>query len=304
MLLPLVVLALGCEPAIDAVLPPLGDPELAGSRYAAAVQSTPGLAAYFRFSEPSGDSARDRVRGYSLALAPGAALGGSGAVAGDPEPGHISFSAVSGARASTPLPLDLALGAELTLEIWLQQRGTWDPDQGQCLQRWRPSKLLWVEGNAAPAAWGLTIAGDGSRAIGLQLQIDTGRDPLSEVVASSANGVLTPAEQMDCGDGPWQHVVATFDGNVDAGQVKLYVDGQLTPGNGAGHPVTIDAEGPITIGGYDESAHLSVGGSGELIDDGVSHAGDPVDGSLDELAIYSRALDAAEVYEHFAAARR
>ena len=132
-----------CDPEVSAVLPPLDGP-LAGSDYARTVQRTPGLLAYFRFSEPSGTTAVDRVKGYRLQAEAGAVLAATGALTGDPEEGGVLIAGNEASRLTMQFPAAFEkLSSALSLELWLKLRG-----QGTtCAQPSQPlAKLLWVEG--------------------------------------------------------------------------------------------------------------------------------------------------------------
>lgn len=78
-------------------------------------------------------------------------------------------------------------------------------------------------------------------------------------------------------DGQWHHVVATKKGHSSA-TLRTYVDGQLDD------ETTTTIQGPLT---FPEDVELSIG----------AHPGNtyPLTGTLDEVAIWDRALDADEV---------
>lgn len=81
--------------------------------------------------------------------------------------------------------------------------------------------------------------------------------------------------------GTWLYVVSTWDG----AEPRMYLDGELTAEN-LGSPSTIgDGSGNLVFGDF---------GPGQFY---------KLDGELDEVAIYSYALSAAQVAAHFAAAK-
>lgn len=295
---------LACDPRVSAVLPPLElEPvEPAGSIYAAAVQRTPGLAAYFRFSEPGGLTAVDRVGSYRLEGKEGASLGGEGgAIPDDPEQGAATFDGNVASRLSMAFPPKFqAFVGELSLELWVKLRGVkegcFQPSDGR-------TKLIWVQGDTG-AAWGLALAEEG--ALTFEVQLDNFDDPYLVLTTETVPGLLERANDLECAEGRWQHVVATFDVAAEAGNLQIYVDGQLTPSNGQLHPLNFDGVSPQSrIAGFEPDPRLDVGGSGAAFDDGtglLESLGEPLDGSIDELAIYRRALTADEVAAHFEAA--
>jgi hypothetical protein len=91
-------------------------------------------------------------------------------------------------------------------------------------------------------------------------------------------------------DGRWHHLVATWR-NSD-GQVELYKDG-VRVAQGIGHQVggILDPNGSVVLGEEQDSV------------DGGFQASQSLAGTLDEVAIYDRALSAGEVARHYHAAR-
>lgn len=81
-------------------------------------------------------------------------------------------------------------------------------------------------------------------------------------------------------DGNWHHVVVVRDGS--AGQNRIYVDGQLQGSVSATYSVGFSAEADIDLGWLNQDA------------------GYFYDGSLDEFAVYSRALSNSEIADHYA----
>jgi hypothetical protein len=293
----LVVAALllaACDPEVSAVLPPL-ETQLAGSGYAHTVQSTSGLLAYFRFSEPSGSTAVDRIKGYRLEAEAGASLGATGAIPNDPEEGAVLIQSGAPSRLTMQLPSPFRkLSRSLGLELWLKPRG-----QGQsCAQPSQPlAKVLWVEG-VMGAYWGVAVTGPASDALQLELLLDTdvGYESFDAV---TPDATLQKAVAADCLDAPWHHVVATFDADTPDESLKIYVDGELrrSPRN----PLPL-RDGAIGISGLEVEPRFDIGGSGAIVDQDSGSLGEPFDGFIDELSVYSRALTPEEARTHFAAA--
>ena|GEM_PF-4307006 len=84
------------------------------------------------------------------------------------------------------------------------------------------------------------------------------------------------------GDGPeinddrWHHIVGVYDGQY----IRIYVDGVERSSNNVGpHPVASNAA-HVHIGSWDGSAEFMIG-------------------DIDEVALYSRALTAEEIWEHY-----
>jgi len=284
-----------CDPEVSAVLPPL-ETQLAGSSYAHAVQSTSGVLAYFRFSEPSGSTAVDRIHGYRLQAQAGASLGAAGAIPHDPEEGAVLIQGGEPSRLTMQFPSAFQkISRALSLELWLKPRG-----QGEsCAQPSRPlAKVLWVEG-VMGAYWGLAVTGPASDAVELELLLDTdvGYESFDAVTSDTT---LQTASAADCLDAPWHHVVATFDADTPEESLKIYVDGELR--RSARNPLPL-RDGAIGIWGLEVEPRFDVGGSGAIVDQDSGSLGEPFDGFIDELSVYSRALSADEARAHFAAAR-
>lgn len=297
------LLLAACEPQVAAVLPPDAQDggKLAGSGYAATVQSTPGLVAYFRFSEPSGTTAVDRIAGYRMTADPGATFAGSGAIPSDPEPGNASFDAAQPARFSMPFPDQFAsLQRGLTIEFWLRLHGK--QTTGGCAQPSLPgAKIIWVEGSTTPddCAWGLVTAGANSDELAFLLQLDADDGPYRIGRATTAAQTLERASDSACDDGVWQHIAATFDASASRDQMKIYVAGARSATLDDAHSGNVAPILPDRgIAGFDVNPSFDVGGTGLAEDVDLVSLGSPLDGELDELAIYSRALSDAEIAQH------
>jgi lysophospholipase L1-like esterase len=82
----------------------------------------------------------------------------------------------------------------------------------------------------------------------------------------------------DIADGKWHHIVAVRDGSL--GESRIYVDGQLEGSQSYTYTSGFDAPTPLTIGWLDwTDFHF--------------------DGTIDEIAIYNRALSDDEILYHF-----
>lgn len=80
-------------------------------------------------------------------------------------------------------------------------------------------------------------------------------------------------------DGAWHHVVCSWDGTTGANGVKIYVDGVVVKQATAASGTPGNTVNSVIIG----NTSISV----------------PLDGSVDEVALYKYALDAATVLEHY-----
>jgi hypothetical protein len=265
------------------------------------VQATPGLRAYFRFSETGGAVVSDRIEGRRLDVDVGVALDEGTVPFDDPEPSSVRFFGGQPDHISGRYDSDLQFKRAMTVELWVRPHGN-EAEDGRCLQvgdGW--TKLVWVDG-VEPGffgAWGLHLHGNDSTALAFHMQIDPVGDglELQEAAAVTASGALETADDPGCADGSWQHLVATYDAASDP-NVSVYVDGVPAPGEGFIAP-TGTAGG---LGGYAPDARLHVGGLGlqpEVPYDYPVTQGLTFDGWIDELALYDRALSPWEVLEHY-----
>jgi len=93
-------------------------------------------------------------------------------------------------------------------------------------------------------------------------------------LVTTANNTLT--------SGIWQHWVGTFDNSLGTGKHKIYINGVSMSLTNVGVPDTV----------------TSTGGSNQILDIGYStYLQRPLNGTLDDVRIYNRALSAKEVQE-------
>jgi hypothetical protein len=159
---------------------------------------------------------------------------------------------------------DFAGTDPFSVELWMK-RGS-----GGEAASWR--RLISKEGDdATRAGWTLYVnpqrSGEPAGTVSFERRDSKGG---SDLVTSSTVARV----------GSWHHVVATYDGQT----MKLYVDGELQGSTRSTRSLP------------DRSSHLTVGG-------GPWDCCDRFDGSLDELAIYDRALSAGNVADHQALRR-
>jgi hypothetical protein len=102
-------------------------------------------------------------------------------------------------------------------------------------------------------------------------------DPGKVWFARRLSGTATEKRStVQLATGSWAHVACTYDGSVQ----RMFINGS-EQGTGLSSALSlIDHSSPLRIATQ-------------------SNAVDPIDGKLDEVAIYSRALDPAEVVEHY-----
>ena len=135
-------------------------------------------------------------------------------------------------------------------------------------------------GHVTLEAWVKSPAANGPyqvlASLGGGTQLVTGWGRLSFTVYAPGSGFAGPGVNLDWSK--WHHVVGTYDGSV----AKLYVDGTL-------------ADSQNLSGNSSPAGGFSMGSPG--------WAANCLSGSLDEVAVYSGALTAAQVKAHYDAAQ-
>lgn len=79
-------------------------------------------------------------------------------------------------------------------------------------------------------------------------------------------------------DNSWHHVVGTYDGTV----LKIYIDGNFENQEETGGKTISISSNPLSIGNSHDN-----------------NTEQPLAGSIDEAAVYNRALTAEEILEHY-----
>jgi len=139
----------------------------------------------------------------------------------------------------------------------------------------------WIRPNDVTATQ--TIYEEGGQTHGMYLGITQGNLRLTMQANNDIDRIETPIAVT----GSWRHVAAVYDGAAMA--YRLYLDGQLANSDSTAYstvPAHSDDPGiGRTIGGGDA--------------DNVSGSGRSFNGSIDEVAIYSRSLTGPEILSHF-----
>lgn len=140
----------------------------------------------------------------------------------------------------------------------------------------------WVKGGGQTTDAGIVTKGTGAG--GEQFNIDTGAgNHAYRFFVRNAGGGAVLCSSSVVPNGDWQHVVAVCDGT--AGTLTLYVDGSSAATANIGTTVGIlSTTSPLTIGSRQS---------------GIAAFDNQFAGSVDEVAVYDKALDANKVYEHF-----
>ncbi|OGY43258.1 MAG: hypothetical protein A2731_04205 [Candidatus Buchananbacteria bacterium RIFCSPHIGHO2_01_FULL_39_8] len=221
----------------------------------AAAPLADGLVSYWNMDEGIGSTAADAANGYDGTLTGGAAWGGSAPVIGSSN--SASFDG-DGDYISVPDTADLDITEELTISFWFQLAGA----SGD---------------NAWPRAVskGQSDPDDGAYGVFIKDSTDPHDIGLRFMDQSNAFHDVRDIALPDYSSG-WHHVVATYSDSGDVG--KLYLDGTEV------ESVAIAGDVDIRVTADD----LTIG----------SAQGDEerdFNGMIDEVRIYSRALNATEV---------
>ncbi len=216
--------------------------------------------------------------GTAGALADGVRVNGANDASGPAGPGlPAGNNAVSiGARNFVSLnnPAALNFSGVITLEAWIKP----DPSQGALARILSHGPAIQSDFNVAGTD--IVLAGSLLSPNQVSLHVENGTDyVLGSTDDTGFHGVRAPVGS-DLADGQWLHLVGTHDGTT----WRLYR-------NGVAIASQADAKGSVLVNDGD----WAIGSTG-------SGWADHFAGAIDEVAIYKRALSAAEVKAHFDAA--
>ncbi|WP_143447524.1 LamG domain-containing protein [Kineosporia sp. R_H_3] len=231
-----------------------------GDDYAGAVR-TAGPVAWWRLDETTGRTAADSAGGYDARFVGDVVTGEPGAVAGAGTSVRLDGSGahVYVVDASDARAAGLAPRDAVSVELWFRA-APGAGDGRMVLARWR-----W---------YGWDLAVDAGRVTASAWERRDGEQPVQKTLAGPV---------LDDG---WHHVVLSR----DAQSTRLFVDGVPVDDAATTGPLFALAVPPA-----DDCC--GVGGGVALGRDGDVDSG-YVDGWLDEVAVYDRALTAAEISDH------
>jgi YD repeat-containing protein len=234
------------------------------SNYSNVVSATPGLIDYWRMAETSGTSFADAIGGHTATALNGVTLGGAGALAGgaDSNP-SASFD---GSNDAASAPLNLSGTNKLTIEFWLKWSSFANNDD----------LAFEFTPNSSNTNGGFFVDPNSSELLALsRFGVGIGR-------STSRNTAYFTRPSANV----WHHYAIVMDSSATASQQVIpYVDGvavsytKLNSGTGAGNFAN------STLYFMSRNASSLFG-----------------KGNLDEVAIYNKALTAAEISAHFKAA--
>ncbi|WP_324276053.1 PKD domain-containing protein [Blastococcus brunescens] len=220
---------------------------------------------YWRLGEPSGGTSYDYVGNAHLTTGSGIGRGSSGAVSGDDA---ITAEGTDVGRAAMSDTVSTS-GDTFSVEAWFR---TSSSDGGVIAQY---GEAL-TEMSVSNTDRALYVDADGRLSFGLSAR---GQDRVTRYTT------VRSGAQVD--DGQWHHAVAT----VAADGTRLYVDG-----------AEVAADAAMTRGNTRVGPGYWMLGSGTLQGVPAEPSSPSLAGGIDEVAIYSTALSAAQVGEHFTAA--
>jgi hypothetical protein len=151
-----------------------------------------------------------------------------------------------------------------------------DPMSSSC------SFELWVNMDQLETERGLMLKDDGSDGWGVQLGDGTA-DGNVRFFQRGASTVILATTTDPVATGQWHHIVAVYDSST--GDRQIYVD------------ATLEASDTIATGGFaSASAKLAIAATRD--------GSDAVDGQVDEVAVYTAALSASRIQQHYDEARK
>ncbi|WP_424643464.1 LamG-like jellyroll fold domain-containing protein [Embleya sp. AB8] len=216
---------------------------------------------YYRLGEQGGTTARNASGGADPGTYHEVVPGRAGAFAG----GDDTAVELNGTTSYVELPQNLLrTKSRLSIELWFKTD--------------KPGVIVGHQSNAIDDPAG--VGGNFTPAI----YVDSNGRLRGKFVQADAPGQTPVASAQSVTDSRWHHAVLTADGTVHT----LYLDGVKAGSVNGG--VNHEASSRVYLGaGFAAGWPESPGA--------VSH----FDGSIDEVAVYDRAIDAAAVAEHFAA---
>ncbi|UCD15472.1 MAG: DUF2341 domain-containing protein [Candidatus Omnitrophota bacterium] len=129
----------------------------------------------------------------------------------------------------------------------------------------------WVKVNANASDWVRLVGKGNSTYRNYGLWLNKSGTVLFQVFSAGGNGGVQTTETVN--DGNWHHVAGTYDGS----NLKVYIDGKLLK-TGAYSQIPHTSSHPLTIGYATFHTYLN--------------------GLLDEVAVYNRALSASEILQY------
>jgi YD repeat-containing protein len=235
-----------------------------GTTYSQKVLATGGLSHYWRMGDPPGSTLADSKGTSTATLSGGPAIGAPGAVAGDSDT-SVGFDGVDDSAAAD---VNLSNTSKLTVEFWLKWNAFANDDDlaFEFTPNYNDNPGGFLVDPNSPESGGRFTLGHG---------LGASRNTASFVRPSA---------------GQWHHYALVFDSTAPAGQqITPYVDGQpvafTKSANGTG-------AGPFA----DSRLYFMSRGGTALSPAGTTLFGA---GTLDEVAIYDRVLNASEIADQY-----
>jgi hypothetical protein len=228
-------------------------------RYPAVIFATPGIVSFWRLNEPSGSVAADLIAARNGTYTASPTLG----VTGPTTDGDKGIT-LNGSTQYVTIPdnaaFSLVTTGQMTIEAWVNPVGT-------------TAAAIIAKGAAAVPNWeykiqrGLATTGAAGDMISFTLW-----------TASGGNRVLLNGTAASAPNGVWTHVAVTIVNNV---LCCLYINGRLNGSiSGAWTSTSVDGTSTLDFGRRPNNDQYFAG-------------------SIKDVAMYSRALGAGEVADHF-----
>jgi len=263
----------------------------ASNRYAYSdrVTNDPGVLAYWRMDGKNGDKQiRDVKETQTAWNAENVSLGQPGAIHGDPDTaakfnGNAGVIVAPRYQANLPTmdhsapagnsPLRSLSSGSFSVEAWVQL------DQLNSGPAW---VLSHDGGNNGTLDFSLGL--NSNRQFCFNTRAGTGDNPANAVTGSSR------VTQSDVDNNRWFHLVGVQD--IVNNVVDLYVNGELVASHSGVAGIGTTVAGALILGGRGQPTVNSSG----IVTGGLS---DFFNGEIDEVAVYSRALSAQDVSQHY-----
>ncbi len=238
----------------------------AAADYAAAVRADKPVM-YWRFDAVSGDVVRDEAGNTDgRTRATGPVRRGISGLAASFDRSHPAGRIESELTADKNAAVTEILNGSFTLELWLLDEAAQPDNVVNSSLFYKADKTRFTRNSM----WFYRARQDGRYYFRIH---DTGEK-------SFGVSIRNPAGDNSAGDGRWHHVAIIVDRSRSKGTMQAVLDGKLVNKSTFPSTTTIDNDGPLRIG------------------NGV-HPNSPWQGSIDEFALYDRALSVDDAARHF-----
>lgn len=252
---------------------------LPGSSNYAETVAAHGPAVYFRLSEPAGQAAGAPLQNDGTILSLGATWGVAGSADSAPASGAVGLHSGTLVHGRPLAGFESDNTAARFTGRSIADADLLEIGKTPALDTSRFTFSCWFKADSAMESWARLYATDPAYANFFQIVMNEGHFYLA---TNPDNGAADVARNLDLAfdDGAWHHLAAVRDG-VDAANAAIYIDGEAIP---------LEAYDGFFSGGTSTRVGARTTGSHAFF------------GMMDEIALWRRALDPAEILAIYEAA--